>query len=86
MSRCPFTGMKICIYKESMCPDWDSCTIREEDEGEDKYKTCDDCFWFSCTEKDCCGNQSGDFFGADVKGMDACEDFDPETNIYKEVE
>ena len=47
---------------------------------------CDDCFWFSCTELNCCGNQSGPFFDADVKGMDACEDFDPEINIYKEVE
>lgn len=49
-------------------------------------ETCNDCFWFSDTEKGCCGNQSGDFFGADVEGMKPCEDFDPEINIFKEVE
>ena len=49
-------------------------------------ETCNDCFWFSDTEKGCCGNQSGDFFGADVEGMEPCEDFDSEINIFKEVE
>lgn len=87
MSRCPFTGEMFCYLEEAACPDWDNCTIRErENAGDDAPSTCDDCFWFGCTEEDCCGNQSGSFFGANVKGMDACEDFDPEINIYKEME
>lgn len=87
MSRCPFTGEAFCILDADMCPDWDTCTVREVDGDEDEnteFHTCNDCFWFEfAVEKGCCGNQSGDFYDSDVEDMESCEDFDAEINIWK---